>query len=529
MRKSEQKGKIDSDNILCIAILLTVWFLYAVLSQLTPFLYDNLVFDALYLGFNGGEDTFNVDAFLDYAEYMRRIDNWRLANLVAPLTSVVLDCKPVFSMLTGLCIACMVFVPLSECSRNCRFISAVAIWAGYTLFLPWRNNILTGDYALNYIYSSALCMLLFSLVFKTLRIASSLSVVGMLLLSVIVAAWHEGISVPAGTALLAYMGFWSRGRCHWSVWVCGIILFCGGLAWSLASNLTQRICMEIPSAAIVESPFKTLVFNALCLVLMAAIAIATFWQRLRPSLKTVASRPAFVIFALTAIAGCLLSLMVRASGRTAFWPQACAVAAFVLWGQVLWQERKPGKAIIVAAVTASLLLAQGVYAAIYIKKSADEYYDVLDLMSGKEMGATIYFDIIMPEDYPIATLGMPPRNVWLETFTYYVLDKRYPQLRAAVVPVSLQNVDHSQADNLGLAMRLGDAVFNIPAPDRFESDRAAKAYLDIRLVDGTTRHNHPAFTLLFISNEGQRLQYIKPFNIEASEIAAIDRISFTSY
>lgn len=191
MKNTLRTEAFGADRRAFAVVLLTVWALYAVLSQLTPFMFDNVAFDAFYLGFNGGSDSFDVGALMRYAAFMRESDNWRLANIMAPLTTVVLDCKPVFALLTGLCMACMTLVPAAECGRGRLFVSAVAVWGAYTLFLPWRNNILTGDYALNYIYAGALTMLLLGLVFRLLRGRSACAVAVALPLSVVVAAWHE--------------------------------------------------------------------------------------------------------------------------------------------------------------------------------------------------------------------------------------------------------------------------------------------------------------------------------------------------
>lgn len=293
----------------------------------------------------------------------------------------------------------------------------------------------------------------------------------------------------------------------------------------MASALSSRVGVETSLPSIMESPVKALAFNALTLLLVTAMAVAALCRRLRPSLLAAASRPAFVIFVLTAVAACVLSLMVKQAGRTAFWPQTCAVAALALWLQEWWRGRRPVVAAAVAGAVALLLVAQGVYAAVYVKKSADEYYGVLDRMMAAGSGSTVYFDITMPEAYPAATLGMPVRSVWIEPFTYGVLDLRYPDLYAAVVPAALVRADDVRADELGQAMRLGDALFSIPDRDRLTADRAMQAYIDMRLVDGTMLYGYPAFSLLFTSPGGRRLQYLKPFNIAASEVAAVTKIS----
>lgn len=101
----ESSLKYESGNgRLAVATSMIIAVIYAVMEWLTPFQFDNIVFDAVYLEFSGGSSDFSLDAYLQYINHIRQEDNWRMANILAPASTLILNNKPLFSALCGLCV-----------------------------------------------------------------------------------------------------------------------------------------------------------------------------------------------------------------------------------------------------------------------------------------------------------------------------------------------------------------------------------------------------------------------------------------
>lgn len=519
----------DTSRLLYLCVLATVCAIYAAMEQLTPPLFDNIGFDAIYMQFNNGSDTFDVAGFARYADHLRANDNWRMANLLAPLTTLVFPCKLLFSLLCGICVAYIVHAAAAGFGRRGRVAAAVAAWAGITIFLPWRNNILVNDYALNYIFPAALTLLVLRMACTQLREAARGRAIALVLLAALAAIWHEGFAVTAGAALAFYIVVFRRYHASASVWAAAALLAVGGMAWALSSALYSRVGEEIVCPSIVESPAKALANNALTLILLAAFTASVAIRPLRRVLARAAVNPFFAICFLSAMAGCALSFAVRLEGRTAFWPETCAVVAGVLWARELWRPRYRRLTYVLTACLYAALAAHGCYAAAYVAHSAREYERIMDEMHRAAADATIYTDVTMPEQYPAATLGLPVRNVFLDPFSFIVLDVRYPERRVAVVPSALRAIGSATPETLGCAMRIGNALFCDTVAGESGMRRARLAATDLRMRDGSVRLAQRTFVLRFTAPDGRQYLYLKPYKLSATDAAEITKITRLPY
>ncbi len=86
----------SANGKLAVAAAMLIAVIYAVMEWLTPFQFDNIVFDAVYLEFSGGSSDFSLDAYLQYINHIRQEDNWRMANILAPASTLILNNKPFF-------------------------------------------------------------------------------------------------------------------------------------------------------------------------------------------------------------------------------------------------------------------------------------------------------------------------------------------------------------------------------------------------------------------------------------------------
>lgn len=278
-----------------------------------------------------------------------------------------------------------------------------------------------------------------------------------------------------------------------------------------------------------ESPAKALANNALTLILLAAFTASVAIRPLRRVLARAAVNPFFAICFLSAMAGCALSFAVRLEGRTAFWPETCAVVAGVLWARELWRPRRIR---LTRALTACLyvaLTAHGCYAAAYVARSAREYESIMARVHRAPAGSTVYADVTMPEHYPAATLGIPVRNVFLDDFTFVVLDVRYPGRCVAVVPSALRAIGSATPETLGCAMRIGNALFCDTVAGESGMRRARLAATDLRMRDGSVRLAQRTFVLRFTAPDGRQYLYLKPYKLSATDAAEITKITRLPY
>lgn len=85
----------------------TVWGL---MQYFTPVMVDDLVFVAQYLAANDGDGSFSLDALRRFALYNRLHDNFRIANMLAPFSTVISPWKELFPVFTGLAGAAMLWL-----------------------------------------------------------------------------------------------------------------------------------------------------------------------------------------------------------------------------------------------------------------------------------------------------------------------------------------------------------------------------------------------------------------------------------
>ncbi len=504
-------------------IALLAALLYAVMEWLTPFQYDNLVFDAAYLEFSGGSTDFSLEAYLKYINLIRLEDNWRLANILAPASTLILDCKPLFAALCGLCVGISIWLGAWFVSGGKRpgVVAVTAVWAGMTVALPWRNNILTGDYALNYIFGMAVALIALWAILWSLRNPSLGSKALTVFMCVLLALWHEGFALPLAAGMALYI-VCRRFRVSPGMW-CYLLLTGGvSLAWALCSQQLTRSGVERSTPAILASPVKALAFNFMTLLLCGAVLITCVSAPLRNLFRQAVKQPPFIILGGCALAGMLLSLVVKQTGRTAFWPQMSALLAILILLRPLYCRLISRRiALWLCGMVIVALTAQALYAMKYIRIYAREYEAIMSQVDG---GGTIYQDVLFPEDYPAATLGMAPRSTFIEPYTYFCIDGRYGEGKnVAVVPEALRDIAASRRDTLSLSPLV--ERINGRALVMEDTDELPRCGLfDAAVATSTISvpRSRTFFQIRFVGDDGKAYRYIKPFGIAAGEVVSVD-------
>lgn len=257
---------LNSDPQLYIA-LVVIAVLYALFSYLTPFQYEDYGFFGSYLQYNHNVPSFNWNAFIDMCAEIRKYDNGRLANI---LDLFVIICVPkwIFDILTGIVTAgIFYFLTLFIVSRasdhtaanKLSFAVLTSCWALSMVALPWRNNIMVLDYALNYLYST-----FFNLLFLYLaticedRGLTGWKLAGACVIAFVAAAFHEGFSAPIGLGLLVFACF-RRLRLRASWWTVVVSYAIGALAVVTAPGIWIRAGREV-GALLHGNPMSVLIF-----------------------------------------------------------------------------------------------------------------------------------------------------------------------------------------------------------------------------------------------------------------------------
>lgn len=508
-----------------------VFAIYALLEQLTPFQYDNLLFDSLYLKVSGGSTGFSPGAFLEYIDGIRLNDNFRIANILAPVFSLIIPHKLWFSLLFGIMVAATVWLICRLTSRDTTGAPlATAVWLGITLFLPWRNHLLIGDYALNYIFAGTLTLATLLAVtnraYSTARRTSWGAVA--IILPILLGAWHEGFALPlaAGFLLLAIV---RRFRVPPIIPLAAILCAATAIAWiALSPGHLHRGAHETDFPAILQYPILSGINNCLTITLLTILAVSPFFRRSRRYLRQLAGNPVFVILTGAAIAGMTLSFTVKLSGaRTAYMPQLCALAALIIWSQPIADRYMPRRiSHALTVVTAVALVIHGIYCANWCYKLMAQHDTIITKIKNSATGQ-VYHDIIFPEEVSPLTLGVPSRTTFIEPFSYFVMDNRFATKLPAVIPSAL-NTDLTTANVTRFpsgVMRADDALFcSTPPPSLTAAeygDRYGITLTDITFTDQSVRKKQKSFFIRFDDAAGNRYYYLKPYNTDVKQITDI--------
>lgn len=175
---------------------------FGVMIFVFPYFIDDLWYiEPVRDWFLGIDDTFPLDGLRECWRQHYATDNIRLANLTFSLLMLVPRwvgaAFTVIATLANLLLLCR----LSNLSGKNSVIMAVWVCLLYSIGLPWVSEQAVLNYAVNYVWASAITLLLASVVLSD----KSVGVIPAAALGFICGMWHEGFSVPALGATVAVM------------------------------------------------------------------------------------------------------------------------------------------------------------------------------------------------------------------------------------------------------------------------------------------------------------------------------------
>lgn len=492
---------------------------YTLMSAWTPMQLDDYLFMDVYHCHSGNSSEFSSEAMAGFIGEIRANDNCRIANIMAPVFLMFEPFRSLFPYITGALCALIIWMicRLSVRPRDISVAKCVLVWTLFIVFLPWRNNIFVTDYALNYIYSSAITLGMVLLMLRSER--SGWSVGSLILLSIIAivaGGWHEGFSFPTVGGLLVY-GWLARRHTSWQWWTVTAIYLMSALAFALSPGLIGRAHAQAGGYNF-TGYIKMMADLALVVIVLGVQILLFINVKGRRFLSTLyRDSPAMIIFSVAMIVSAVLSMAFHASARTAFFPELCAIVCAMIMITAAYKSISTKYTYLFVAVLLILCCAQSVAALVWQHRFYVEDDRIMEQLLTSEHGS-VFYDSTQPEDVPLYTMFFPARIAWTDDFHYYCLKQCMHRDIISVAPTSLADTTLMD-EKVGHAYRRGGALW---LPDDPAIDAGNNIDFNVRMQDDDTWRMLPGFSNRYIDADGDTLIYIKIYKTDPADIAEVE-------
>lgn len=455
------------DKWLYFTIIGGIIVLYALLEWRFPIMYDDLGFLAIWNSFDVDNSSFPQIIANTYADIWIH-QNGRIANTLAPLAVASPANKLVFSLLTGIAMAYIIGTTRKfSCfghHYNQNFFLSLS-WLLLLFFLPWRDNIFIADYALNYIFATAITLLIiYALVMLEKKGWKPVTLILMLLFAALAGMWHEGFSAStlAGICLYIIVRKFKVSPQFLAIAAVYAIFFV--ICFS-APGTQDRLKGVVDS----ENPdFNLRIFFEYyqpSFLLAGAYALFAVFPEGRAAIGRSLKNPFVIIGWGIVLSGYFISSMPNQPLRSTFWPAVfCIVNTLALLANNQWLKRFfSKKTLLVNSFSAIMLLAcfaQGIITLYWVDKIRKQADYIMERMI--ELNEpVVFYDMIPRSEVSRAALGIPPSMMWQGFFNYFCVWLYHPADFLAVVPTDLQYADSRNgialAGDVG-AKRIGNYI-----------------------------------------------------------------------
>ncbi len=432
-------------------LLVMVALVYGVFSYLVPFQLDDIWYADLYKGFNDGSGRFSFGEFCETGLYHWLHQNGRLGNLLCPLFVAVFP-KWLTAFFVGLCSALLycVSVKLYAGSRRVGITELLLFLLAFAVLLPWHDNIMVADFALNYLLS-ALFNVLFILLFSGMQACRRVAGKFFLLASVSVAfmaGWmHEGVSLPVLCGLTVLLI-----RRHFKFvafeWVLAISYAAGAVLVAFSPGLWGRIDgVDVGGVSFsVRHMLRTL---ALCFpvsgFLTAVVCTGCLCKRLRERIGNVISSDLFVLLVCIMVSSYFIVIFSKASFRAAFFSELLGIVlVFRLSVNLIPSFCRRVR---IAACGLCIVVLCAFYSGVLFWQYRI-YEQCRYIYVELENRPVLFADMV--EYSPWYTLGQTTDGLWRNPLQFHVLNEHYGANKQVVVlPYSLKGFDCDRAVALG--------------------------------------------------------------------------------
>lgn len=533
-------GTLKSRNLAYWGLLAWIAAVYTVVQWRYPLIFDDLGFMTLYRDM-AGNDSFSLKAIAKYYDWIRIHDNGRLANLLAPFSTLFTPFRELFPLLSGIFVALIIALTRKMAgfrhSPSSPLFPLSLAWILILLFLPWRDFIFSADFALNYIWGGAITLsFLYLIVRKELRGWSPRAFLWMIPLATIAGGWHEGFTVPAVIGLAVWTAF-RRGKMTAFFFVliatyaisAFIFLYCPGTS----SRFGSYIFSGWPSITDIKFIWQISPFIILLISAVSALA----WRSRRSGLWREFFRNPFCWIGIGIIISAYgIDIMLNATPRAYLWPGIfCIILSLALLLPIFQWILSEKASYFIAVAFIALCSLQNVAVIYWMDRYRRENDTIVGQLQRQKVG-TVFHDVIQPWDLPPYTLNIPPRTLWTSTTNYGYLQRYYDGQFIGVVPEALAKADISTGVPLKGNLNARRLDGHIVAPYQWASgapDNIVRPYyVELQYTDHNGRHQAEAvletafITLPFKHFDGQvKSDTLMYYRLHPSDIPDISEVS----
>ncbi len=465
---------------------------FFLLALWTPIMQDDLVFMAQSAVIpesdaQNAAACFSWEAWRGHVALMYVENNGRLANILAPLGAWLLP-QWLRALLIGCCAAWIFFMVstmTSDSRRDWRVL--LLIWALSLVAWPWRDRLMLWDYALNYLFASALILPFLYLYCR--RSNSRWLIVAGALCGFFGAWFHDGSAVCL-VAAVGTLALLRRFRLSSGQWAMLAALVAGTIVVLASPGEWQRASGELGSNSLLANIAVTVKIEPLVWILAAVWAIAALFAK-----KTIAvwmSDDMLITASLMAFYSLAMSVLLDPSGRYGWQAEVFATIA-------LFRQWRLERVVVRQSIRKLLLSAAALFVVITMSSAISFQHRVwveneeIYRAFRSSVNGTVCRDILTQADEPSLALKLPTTDVWGSAFQMACANACLPEdgRMLAVVPECFEDFSIDSIRPLDGDARLGvyrgylvgtDTVAPFDAPG-FLSGAQRTAVRDLLITD----------------------------------------------
>lgn len=530
-------------------MLLLMAALCALLQWWTPLYFDDWGFMS-YWNDISDDGSFSFSTWHRYYTQIRIDDNGRIANALAPFSTLWSPWKEIFPILTGCWLAVIAALLLRVvCFGNerlpyrAKFSVLAFLWALMLLLLPWQDFLFTRDFSLNYIWAAGITLVFIYLLVGSVAdgrsdargVRGPLLTALLVVLAVIAGGWHESFALPTAAGLILY-AVCRKGRLPWRFYLILTVYIISALAFALSPGIIRRFGEKVGEEwnAVIYFRFMHNLF-ALAL-LLGVVILFSLLKRGRRALFQTVRNPYIMVGLGVLFVGSAIAWMPNQPPRAFFYPNLFAITVLVCLALNFLRgiSMRPFRIVVdcISVVLACLCVAQGI-AAIWWQRIITVEYDELAgrLLNGE---GPLFYDVFNYHEVPLYTLKFPVKNTWGNEINYRYLWTYRPMDFISVVPAALEYADYDHGEPVGgnLNARVVDGLLVAPYRVReVEPDLVIPVVvrLKARLKSGEVKEilplESPFVTKPFVHSDGTEradtLMYYDLTTVNAEEIESI--------
>ena len=424
-------------------LILLIAMIFSLISYLTPFAYDDLVFMAEWRSINGNSPL-NLKSLYEFWSDIRLYDNGRIANTLSPLSTIFSPWKDIFPFATGFIVAGIIalttFISFSP-KKRWTLLNVSLVLTASLFFLPWRNALFVPDYSLNYLWASFITLLLIVLILRNESKGwNAFNFIIVFLLTILAGGWHEGF---AASTLCGFLLYTVIRKGHFSIqwYIIGITYFTIAFLFFYCPGLLLRVYDQIGAHPDSLNIYK-LIFDFFPIIFFILFLFIGYWiPFFRSEIKKSFNNPIFIIGIGIVVSGTLLSLLFTHQPRSAFWPDLMAIILVLIMLRSVWKSLN--ESYFSPWITVLLIVTSFIplgYIIIWQNNLREEYAVIMQKFEKSDSG-TVFHDIIRPSSIPLYTLKITNHPIWVTDFQYHAMKEYYEKPYPAVIPGLLENVD----------------------------------------------------------------------------------------